>query len=162
MRVKLIETEWYQDYKLPSMFIAFPTCTFKCEKENEACSCHNSSLAKAPSVEISCDEIVRSYINNPITKAIVCGGLEPMDSFEDLVGLISELRIKYKCNDDVVIYTGYTYEECKERRWIKPLEYLGNVVVKFGRFIPNSASHFDNILGVTLASPNQHAFRLNL
>ena len=159
MKVKLIETEWYQDYKLPSMFIAFPTCTFKCEKENEACSCHNSSLAKAKTIDISYDEVLRQYVNNPITRAIVCGGLEPMDSFEDLVALIATLRLRYKCKDDVVIYTGYTYRECAERGWIKRLELLGNVVIKFGRFIPGDTPHHDSILGVTLASRNQLAMR---
>jgi hypothetical protein len=31
------------------------------------------------------------------------------------------------------------------------------VIVKFGRFIPNQKSHYDEILGVNLVSPNQYA-----
>lgn len=159
MKVKLVKSEWFQDYKLPSMFIAFPTCTFKCEKENEACSCHNSSLVGKETVDVDCEDLIRQYISNPITRAIVCGGLEPMDSFDELISLITILRLKYKNTDDVVIYTGYTLRECMSKGWIKILEALGNIIIKFGRYIPGDTPHYDNILGVYLASRNQLAMK---
>ena len=31
------------------------------------------------------------------------------------------------------------------------------IAIKYGRFIPNQETHFDSMLGVTLASPNQYA-----
>ena len=37
------------------------------------------------------------------------------------------------------------------------LEQFGNIIIKFGRFIPNSLHKFDDILGVELASNNQYA-----
>ena len=46
-------------------------------------------------------------------------------------------------------------EEVQER--IKLLSKLDNIIVKFGRFIPDSPHIFDTVLGVTLASNNQYA-----
>ena len=51
------------------------------------------------------NKIIDRYINNPIT-AIVLGGLEPFDSFGDVLDLI-KLRIEHLCDDDIIIYTGY-------------------------------------------------------
>ena len=93
MRIKGIETERFQDYKYPSMFVAFPYCSFKCEKECGLRVCQNSALATSPTIEISAEEIIKRYLNDPITRALVCGGLEPMDSFDDVVELIFTLRM---------------------------------------------------------------------
>ena len=40
------------------------------------------------------------------------------------------------------------------------MNLYGNIIIKFGRFIPNQPSIYDEILGVTLASNNQYAKRL--
>ena len=40
---------------------------------------------------------------------------------------------------------------------VKELSKFKNVIVKFGRFIPNQNSHYDEVLGVELASNNQYA-----
>ena len=40
------------------------------------------------------------------------------------------------------------------------LSKFANVIIKFGRFIPNQKPHFDEVLGVELASPNQYAVEL--
>ena len=84
MHVKGVETERFQDYKYPSMLIAFPKCSFKCDKECGRRVCQNSALASAPIQEVSAGDIVWKYLANPITKAIICGGLEPFDSFDEL------------------------------------------------------------------------------
>ena len=139
------------------MFIVFPSCTFKCEKERGECICQNSNLVKLPSKNIGIKTIVNQYINNPITKAIVCGGLEPFDSWEDLQTLISYFRVR--TTDDIVIYTGYNKEELLDK--IPFLKSAKNIVVKFGRYIPNQTPHYDSILGVNLASDNQYAERIS-
>ena len=36
-----------------------------------------------------------------------------------------------------------------------------NIIVKFGRFIPDQESHYDEVLGVNLASNNQYAKKLS-
>ena len=157
MIIKNIVDEDFVHYKNPSMFIIFPFCTFKCDKEAGCSICQNSGLANEPNIEISAIEIVSRYVKNPITKAVVFGGLEPWDSQHDMEQLIMEFR-KYT-NDDIVIYTGYTEEELKNK--ISAINCYDNIIVKYGRFIPNQEKHYDEILGVELASPNQYARRIS-
>lgn len=153
MIVKDILFEDFCNYKEPSMFIIFPYCSFKCDKENGSCICQNSSLVKQPNIEVDTTKIVDKYISNNISKAIVCGGLEPLDSWEDLQNFI--MLVRYRTNDPLIIYTGYNKNEIKDKiEWLKLYE---NIIVKFGRFIPNQNSHYDNILGINLASDNQYA-----
>lgn len=153
MLIKNVIDEDFINYKKPSMFIAFPYCSFKCDKEAGCSVCQNSQLTKEKNINISIDKLVDRYINNPITSAVICGGLEPLDSWEDLQAFVCCIR--YRTPDDIIIYTGYTEEEVKDKiTWLSLYE---NIIVKFGRFTPNQESHYDKILGVTLASPNQYA-----
>lgn len=161
MIVKAIRTEWFQDYKEPALYIAFPHCTFKCEKDCGKRVCQNSALANSPDIIIDDNKVCVMYLSNPITKAIVCGGLEPMDSFDELYSFIYTLRYEYRCNDDIVIYSGYTAAECKKNGWVQKLSPLGNIVIKFGRYVPNQKPHYDKTLGVNLASDNQYAAMFN-
>lgn len=156
MKIKGLIDEDFVNYKKPSMFIAFPHCSFKCEKECGERCCQNSALANTEIIEIPCREIADRYLSNPITSAVVCGGLEPFDDFPDLYNLVWELRRRSR--DDIVIYTGYKPEEISEQ--ITALAGEGNIIVKFGRFIPNQEPHFDPVLGVMLASNNQYAERI--
>ena len=89
--------------------------------------------------------------------ALVCGGLEPCDSWEELKELIHTLR-KYK-EDDIVIYTGYYKNEIEDK--IKWFKQYPNIIVKFGRYIPNRPSRYDDVLSITLASDNQYAERIS-
>lgn len=153
MKIKGLITEDFVNYKKASMTIIFPYCTFKCGKGD----CQNSSLAKSQIIEISIDDLVNRYINNPITEAVVMQGLEPFDSWNDLKEFVQKLR-EYS-NDDIVIYTGYTKDEVIE--YIKELSVYPNIIVKFGRYIPNQEKHYDDVLGVYLASNNQYAERIS-
>lgn len=154
MKIKGIIAEDFVNYKLPSMIIEFPYCDFKCDKECGYPVCQNSALALSPSYDIPIENIVKFYIKNDITKAIVFQGLEPFDSETDVYQLIKNFREYTK--DPIVIYTGYTEEECNNI--VLNLQKLfKNIIIKFGRFIPNQSAHYDNILGVTLMSSNQYA-----
>lgn len=157
MKIKGLLDEDFVNYKKASMFIIFPYCSFKCEKESGVHCCQNSDLANAQIMDIDVDEIIQRYISNPITQAIVCGGLEPMDSFEDVVTLISRLR-HIDIKDEVILYTGYEKSEIADK--IQILSTFGNIIVKFGRFIPNDTERFDEVLGVKLQSSNQYAERI--
>jgi organic radical activating enzyme len=159
LRIKGLVDEDFVNYKKPSMFIIFPYCTFKCEKEAKVHCCQNSDLARSPIIEISAENIIERYISNKITKSIVCGGLEPMDNFDDLSQLLYSFRDKSE--DDFVIYTGYTKQECEQNGWISVLSKVPNVIIKFGRYIPNSTSHYDDILGINLNSEGQFAERIS-
>lgn len=157
MVIKGITMEDFSNYKKPSMFIAFPRCDFKCDRECGMQVCQNGALAKSHNIDIDADIIIEKYLNNPITKAVVCGGLEVFDSWSDLLLFIEKFR--EKSQDDIVIYTGYYKEEITDK--INILKRYDNIVVKFGRFIPGRAKHYDEVLGVELASPNQHAERIS-
>ena len=155
MIIKNLVEEDFSNYKRCAMFIGFPTCTFKCEKECGKKMCQNSHLATLPAREVNIDSILQAYVCNPITQAIVCGGLEPFEQFDNLLELISRLRNNYRCNDMVVIYTGYNKEEIKHE--VDLLKQYPNIIIKFGRFLVNDHCRYDNVLGVALASSNQYA-----
>ena len=157
--VKGIVDEDFVNYKKPSMFIAANACSFKCEYESGCQCCQNSELASKESVRLDVDTIVERYLANPITKAIVFGGLEPLDQVGELIEFLYSLREKHRCFDDVVIYTGYEKEEISHRIWT--LSAFPNIIVKFGRFKPNSEPKYDSLLGVTLASKNQYTEKIS-
>lgn len=151
MLLKGIIDEDFINYKKPSMVLEFPYCTFKCGAE----ICQNSPLVNAPDIYVDSYKICQRYINNPITEAVIFQGLEPFDSWDDVREFIIALRIHYYSLDDVVIYTGYDKDEIPDK-----IDWLGgfsNIIVKFGRYIPGHEPHYDEVLGVYLASDNQYA-----
>ena len=152
----IIDTD-FVNYKKPSMFIIFPFCSFKCDKENGNQYCQNWPLTKQPNIDINHTDLIQRYLNNPLSEAIVCGGLEPLDSWTDLFSLVYYFR--KISQDDIVIYTGYTEEEITDK--IELLSHYKNIIIKFGRYKPNQKPHKDELLGVSLASDNQYAKRIS-
>ena len=112
MLVKNIVEEDFVNYKLPSMFIATCFCDWKCCREQnlDISVCQNSDISKQANYNISNKDIFNRYISNPITKAVVIGGLEPMMQFEEIYDLIKCFRDN-NCKDMFVIYTGYNENE---------------------------------------------------
>lgn len=157
MLVKAVLLEDFNDYKKPSMFIAFPSCSFKCEIECGDRVCQNGTLVSSPNKNVSIDELVKKYTENNLTQAVVCAGLEPFDSWKDLLLLVNAFRLQ--TDDDIVIYTGY--HKCEIINKINALKTYPNIVIKYGRFIPDQEKKFDEVLGVYLASPNQYAERIS-
>lgn len=104
--------------------------------------CQNSPLAKTPTKEIEIEKIVEDYLKNELTSAIVFGGLEWMDQFLELIECIEAFR--KKTNDDIIVYTGYDKNEIPEH--LMTLKKYKNIIMKFGRFIPNQKPHYDKIL----------------
>lgn len=159
MKVKFIKDDDFINYKKCSMFIGSPTCTWKCCIEaGLPCSvCQNYPWSKNEVIAVSDEAIIQRYFNDSLEESIVFGGLEPLDSFEDLVHFIT--RFRKETDDDIVIYTGYKEEEVQDK--IKILSQYSNIIVKFGRYIPNSSARYDEVLGVTLASDNQYAKKVS-
>ena len=154
MLIKGLISEDFVNYKKPAMTIMFPHCNgFKCGAEY----CQNSPLSKAEDIEIDISNIVIRYLNNPITESVVMQGLEPFDSWDDLIGLVDCLR--RSTNDDIVIYTGYYKEEIADR--IPLLSKYKNIIIKYGRYIPGQEKHYDKVLGIYLASSNQYAEKIS-
>jgi len=162
MYITGITDEDFVNYKIPSLFISTATCSFKCDKECGRKICQNSELAHIEPIYAEDDWIISRYLQNPITHAIVFGGLEPLDQMFGTCELIIRLRER-GCNDDVVIYTGYNKEEVwdklKQFFWSNRFQRT-NLIIKWGRFIPDQQPHFDEVLGVNLASDNQYAERI--
>lgn len=158
MKLKGIIDEDAINYKKISMVLEFPICKgFKCDRECGQQVCQNSALASAPDIEVNPTDLVKRYIDNLITQAVCCQGLECFDSFEDLFSFIFLFRSV--TDDDIVIYTGYNKEEIADK--VKLLTQFPNIIIKFGRYIPNQQSHYDEVLGVNLASDNQYAERIS-
>ena len=58
-----------------------------------------------------------------------------------------------------MIYTGYYDYEIKDQ--LNELKQYPNIIIKYGRYIPNQSPHYDEILGVKLVSDNQYAERIS-
>ena len=154
MKIKGLISEDFVNYKKPAMTIMFPHCNgFKCGAEY----CQNSPLSKAEDIEMDISDIVIRYLNNPITESVVMQGLEPFDSWDDLIGLVDCLR--RSTDDDIVIYTGDNKEEIINKVCL--LSNYKNIIIKYGRYITNQEKHYDEVLGVYLASSNQYAERIS-
>lgn len=162
MKIKFIKDEDFVNYKKPAMFIGACMCDFKCCTENNLpiSTCQNAEWGQCPIKSIPTDDIILRFLSNPFTDAVVFGGLEPFLQITEVIEFIDLLRNAYNSNADVVIYTGYTEEEVCSTRFsheYHQLQQYQNVVIKFGRYVPNRPSRYDDVLGVTLASDNQYA-----
>lgn len=159
MRLKGIVFNDFINYKKPCMILETPFCDFKCDKECGQQVCQNGPLAKAPIFDYNNKSIIKIYNEDDLSQAIVFQGLEPLDNrfFQELLDFIDDFRINK--DDDIVIYTGFKEEEIDSK--ISILKKHKNIIIKFGRFIPDQKSHFDEVLGVNLASPNQYARRIS-
>lgn len=161
MRVKTIVDEDFTNYMKPAMFIGTISCGGKCciEAGIPLEVCQNDGWRFCAPITIPEDVLCKRYLDNPITSAIVFGGLEPFEQFAEIEFFMRMFRWFFRCDDDVVIYTGYYPEEIAEE--LELLRHFKNVIVKFGRYIPNAQKRYDEVLGVTLISDNQYAERIS-
>lgn len=161
MIIKTIVDEDFINYKQPSMYIGTAYCNGKCCREAgiQMSVCQNDEWRKTAAVAMADDDIIKRYLSNNITRAICFAGLEPFEQFLEVFNLISALRDNYHCNDTVVIYTGYNKDEIAHE--VEALTRFPNIIIKFGRFVPNQSKHFDEVLGVHLASDNQYAEQIS-
>ena len=159
MKILNIKPEDFTNYKKPSMFIGMGTCNFKCCKEAGISPdiCQNYYL-KDDYMELDPKTIVGNYMSNSISEAIVIGGLEPFDDAMNLLDLVDEFR--RNTSDDIVIYTGYYPGEIT--KYLIYLTEYENIIIKFGRYIPDCKPKKDKILGVELISSNQYSAKLNM
>lgn len=158
IRLKGIKQEDFINYKKPSLFLGTCFCDLKCCKEKgyDYSVCQNSETLNIKESTFNISSIYKLYIDNDIEESIVIGGMEPMLQIDEIISLIDFFRNK-GCNDDFVIYTGYTEEEVKSNQdWSKLLNY-NNLIIKYGRFVLGDSLHYDEVLGVSLASNNQYA-----
>lgn len=138
------------------MFIISSVCNWKCciEQGLDISVCQNSSIIKQKTLDISPEIIYNMFVSNPITDAIVIGGLEPIDQIDEVIEVIDYFR-KNNDNSPFIIYTGYYPKEIQNS--LNRLKNYNNIIVKFGRFIPNRQRRYDEVLGIELISDNQYA-----
>ena len=156
MRIKSLVAEDFVNYKVPSMFIISSVCSWKCciEQGLDISICQNSDLAKQKVLDISNEMLYNMFISNPITEAIVIGGLEPFDQFDEVLDFVAYFR-ENNIDNYIVIYTGYYPNEVIPL--INRLKNYKNIIIKFGRYIPNRPKRYDEVLGLELVSDNQFA-----
>ena len=159
MKIRNLMDEDIVNYKKTSMFIATCYCDFKCctELGLDICICQNSPIAQSKIIDMSDERIVKRYIKNKLTHAVVIGGLEPFKQFDEMIALIKCFR--EQTEDDIVIFTGYYENEISNE--LEQLKQFKNIIIKYGRYIPGHEIHFDEVLGVNLASDNQYAEKIS-
>lgn len=168
MKIKTIIDEDFVNYKKPSMFIATAECDWKCCKECGKDICQNMQLAQMSNIEISPEAIIARFKANPISEAIVFGGLEPLyaqDNHVHAFHIFSHYIYQLPHFTDIVVYTGYYPSEIHYSNfqfWQAQTNAIhGDLIFKFGRYVPNKPSRRDPILGVELASDNQFAINIS-
>lgn len=154
-----IQDECFQDYKKISMLVSCVKCDGKCWKELNLppSTCQNNELSNKDIKSIDISKLIDRYVSNKLTKAIIFGGLEPFLQFNEILEFVKGFRIQ--SDDDIVIYTGYYPDEIKQE--LMQLKRFPNIIVKFGRYIPNSKKKYDEVLGIELISDNQYAEKIS-
>ena len=159
IKLKGIVAEDFANYKVPCMFLSTCFCDFKCCIEGgfPISYCQNNELESIEYKTFENETIIKFYLENPVSKSIVFGGMEPMLQYNEMFELIRDFR--KVCDDDIVIYTGYYKDEIFDK--VNNLKQFKNIIIKFGRYIPNRNSRFDEVLGLNLVSENQYAERIS-
>lgn len=156
MRIKNLMVEDFVNYKKPSLFIGTCFCDWKCciEQNLDTWACQNAHLSNFVIFNVKNEAIYNWFSSNTITEAVVIGGLEPMLQIDELVSLIGFFREQGE-TCPFVIYTGYYPHEIESQ--LESLKRFKNIIVKYGRYIPDDDERYDEVLGVMLASSNQYA-----
>ena len=156
--INLIEED-FTNYKKPGMFLGFPFCSGKCNPKDALPICQNQQLHSAKLIDISAEEIITRYYNNPIPRCLIFGGLEPFDTFTAMIEVIDALHncssfLPYtvkKTNPDgyatvddadIVIYTGYYPWEI-ETQLYKMINHI--FCETHERFVVNGVQRLENI-----------------
>lgn len=152
-----VKTDNITDYKKTSLLLVFPFCSGKCGEE-----CQNKHLMGTTPTGYKNTDIINLYIDLPSHGAVVFAGLEPWDSFSEMKQLVKDFVSQYKAID-IVIYTGYEYNEIENQ--IQELVDCfkanvansdDNLIIKYGMYDVNKKEYWkSNILGVNLATTNQ-------
>lgn len=158
--LKGVVAEDFVNFKVPCMFLITCCCDWKCctEQNVPTSVCQNEAIHQQPQKTFSYESIFNYFENNDISRSIVIGGLEPILQFDEVLGLIDYFRQNGE-NCPFVIYTGYYPDEIHEK--ISLLMHYQNIYVKFGRYIPNDKPHYDDVLGINLASNNQYGVKIS-
>ena len=102
----------------------------------------------------------QNYLTIPVTV-----GVTPANMYIDNVKITDVSASIGKNSLDVILNYNVTYNgqtpTCKPAKSLVYVKNANNIIIKFGRFIPNQQSHYDAVLGIKLASSNQYAERIS-
>lgn len=156
-----VKTDNITDYKETSVLLIFPYCSGKCGN-----ACHNKylqNLSENEYLHTTSKAIKQLYEGLSTHKAIVMAGLEPFDSFDDVLDIVKTICSSHKACD-IVIYSGYKKDEYDETFKDKLLACYFDyniynnkkLIVKLGRYDEKHKNSWHSvILGVSLATDNQ-------
>ena len=133
-------------------------CTFKCDKESNCQVCHNYALSKNTPKVFYIKDLINDYLSQDLSKSVTFQGLEPLDTLKQHLWFIYHFR--KISSDPIYLWTGYNEEECEDLIYLIKKMKWENIIIKFGRFIPNRPHKYDEVLGVELSSDNQYARRI--
>ena len=147
------------NYSEPTFnILAGISCTFKCCPNNPEI-CHNNPLCNQNPIRCEIPKLIERFNNQNLCKTITFQGLECLDNLKQILWFIYHFRKTN--NNTIIIWTGYTKDECEDLIYlIKEKMKWENIIIKYGRFIPDQQPHYDEVLGVELASDNQYAERI--
>ena len=86
-------------------------CTHHCKQ------CHNRktwSFNSGKQYNEKVEEVLFDEINKPYIKGLTLSGGDPLDSPDGVLEILKHFRDRFGDTKDVWIYTGYTYDYCKE------------------------------------------------
>jgi len=101
--------------------------------------CHNPQTHSLSGGKlIAIDEIINEIKSNPLLSGVTLSGGEPFLQIPEILTLIKEIKA---LNLDIIIYSGYTFEELLEMHnpQVDEILYLSNYLID-GRFILNQRS----------------------
>lgn len=143
IRFKSLEHEVIGDAPFIGARLSSIGCSINCNK------CQNQWMKELPTKQLGVHSLVKVVEANPYNQGIILGGLEWTDQPEELVAILEAFSATTL---QVMLYTGYTEEECYQ---IRPEIFSYNIWVKFGQYI-HTAEDSNNVQnGVKLASKNQ-------
>ena len=137
---KIEETKTLYNNEL-SLYLIASSCKWKCK------ICPNAHYSRFETVDIPNTDILQKFKSDDNLKAIVIGGLEPMDQMNDLRGFIFDARKFFEPGDrpKIVIYTGYEMDELNKMHYsglASELMQYGNAMVIAGRNIWKTKKKF--------------------
>lgn len=133
------------------------TCDFKCCPHNHQL-CHNEPLRSTPVIVVQISEIVKQYLSQQLSTSLTLQGLEPLDNMDGVLWLLWYFRRKSK--DPIFIWTGYEEEEVATLIGLVRFLQWKSIFLKMGRYRWGEKPHYDENLGVFLASPNQYCKKI--
>jgi pyruvate-formate lyase-activating enzyme len=148
IKYKILKHERVEDSPFVGCLISSIDCNFNCK------NCFNQPLKNQPTLERESTEIIKEIKSNIFNKGIIFAGMEWTLQHEELIELASKAKENKLLT---MLYTGNTYEDMKifMQMYGQYFDYI-----KCGRYEKENETINHIEYGVTLATSNQHIYKL--